>query len=60
MIVSDALRLAAIGMAVAVPVAYAAGRAMRALLFGVAPSDPATIGGALAVGYLVGRVITRR
>jgi putative ABC transport system permease protein len=53
LIVVDALRLATIGMLIAVPIAYAAGRGMRALLFGVAPGDPATIGAALALALFM-------
>jgi ABC-type antimicrobial peptide transport system permease subunit len=41
--------LAGVGLAIGVPVALAAGRSVRSLLFGVAPNDP----GALAVAALV-------
>jgi predicted permease len=46
MIVGEAVRLALLGGIPGVLVAYAAARAMRALLFGIAPADPL----ALAVG----------
>ena len=46
MIVGDGLRLALIGLVPGVLGAYAAARWMSALLFGVAPSDPLTFGGA--------------
>ena len=49
MILSDGMRLAAFGIVLGVPGAYAAARGMRALLFGVEPADPATIGAAVAV-----------
>jgi predicted permease len=50
MIVSEAARLALLGGVPGVFVAYAAARAMSALLFGIAPSDPLTLtGGALVV-----------
>ncbi len=49
MILGEAARLAAFGAGVGVIVAYAAGRAMSALLFGIAPGDPATF----ASGVLV-------
>ena len=43
MIVSQAMRLAAIGVIPGIVVAYLAARGMRALLFGVAPADPSTV-----------------
>ena len=49
MVVSDAARIAVIGGIPGVLAAYAAARAMNALLFGIAPSDPATLAGGLAV-----------
>jgi len=49
MIVVDGMRLAAIGLVPGVAIAYAAGRGMSALLFGVAPGDPATFAVAAAV-----------
>jgi len=49
MIVGDAARLALIGGIPGVIAAYAAARAMNALLFGIAPTDPAT----LASGFVV-------
>jgi predicted permease len=51
MILANAMRLAALGILLGVPCAYAAARGMRALLFGVEPGDPATI--ATAVGVAV-------
>jgi predicted permease len=60
MIVSQGLRLAVVGIAPGVLIAYAAARAMRALLFGVAPADPATILGVVAlvvVMTLVGSLV---
>jgi predicted permease len=49
MIVSQALKLALLGLAPGVLAAYAAGRWIRALLFGVKPEDPATILAAVAL-----------
>lgn len=49
MIVGDAARLALIGGIPGVIAAYATARAMNALLFGIAPTDPAT----LASGFVV-------
>jgi putative ABC transport system permease protein len=49
MIFADGMRLAVIGVVPGVLMAYAAARAMSALLFGVAPGDPATF--AIAVGF---------
>jgi predicted permease len=42
MIVADGMRLAAVGIVPGVLGAYASGRGMSALLFGVAPGDPVT------------------
>jgi len=60
MIFSDAMRLALIGVVPGVLAAYAGGRAMSALLFGIAPGDPATFGAAVGVALvttLVGAVV---
>ena len=44
MIVSEGIRMALFGVLPGVVIAYAAARAMSALLFGVRPDDPLTIG----------------
>jgi putative ABC transport system permease protein len=49
MILADRLRLAMFGIVPSVVGAYAAARAMSALLFGVAPGDPATFATAVAI-----------
>jgi len=49
MIVSKAMKLTLVGLVPGVLAAYAAALGMRALLFGVAPADPATILGAVAL-----------
>jgi ABC-type antimicrobial peptide transport system permease subunit len=49
MIVSQGMKLALVGLVPGIAVAYAAARAMRALLFGIGPGDPTTILGAVAV-----------
>jgi putative ABC transport system permease protein len=49
MIVSQGMKLALVGIVPGVLIAYAAGRGMRALLFGVEPADPATILAAVAL-----------
>jgi putative ABC transport system permease protein len=54
MIFADGMRLALAGVVPGVLVAYAAGNAMRALLFGIAPADPATFGAAVALALLSG------
>ena len=51
MIVSQGLKLAVFGVAAGVAGAYMAARAMRALLFGVAPADPVSI--LVAVGLVL-------
>jgi putative ABC transport system permease protein len=53
MILSDGMRLAVFGIALGVPGAYAAARGMSALLFGVQPGDPVTIGTAIGVALLM-------
>ena len=54
MIVGDAARLALIGGVPGVVAAYATARAMNALLFGIAPTDPMT----LASGFIVVMIAT--
>jgi len=49
MIVGDALRLAAVALLVGTPLALAVGYALRAVLFGVGPADPAALAGACLV-----------
>jgi len=51
MIFADGMRLAAVGIVPGVLGAYASGRGMSALLFGVAPGDPMTF--AVGVGLVV-------
>jgi putative ABC transport system permease protein len=49
MILSDGMHLAVFGIILGVPGAYAAGRGMSTLLFGLEPGDPVTIAAALAL-----------
>jgi uncharacterized membrane protein (DUF441 family) len=62
MIVSQGMKLALVGIVPGVLIAYAAGRGMRALLFGVEPADPATILAAVAlvVGMTLAGSLVRR
>jgi predicted lysophospholipase L1 biosynthesis ABC-type transport system permease subunit len=53
MIVGEAARLAVFGAVPGLLVAYWAARGMSALLFGIAPGDPATLGGGVLVVVLV-------
>ncbi len=46
-VLGDVLRLAGIGIAVALPVSYLLSRLLRSQLFGVSPADPLTIAGAV-------------
>lgn len=46
-VLGDVLRLAGIGIAFALPVAFLLGRLLRSQLFGVSPTDPLTIAGAV-------------
>ena len=52
MMVAQGLRLSAIGLTVGLVAAFLMTGAMRTMLVGVAPTDPATFG-AMAVGFLV-------
>jgi putative ABC transport system permease protein len=51
MIFADGMRLALVGLVPGLFAAYAAGRGMRSLLFGVPPNDPATF--AVAAGLVL-------
>jgi len=53
MIVSKAMKLTLVGLVPGVLAAYAAALGMRALLFGVAPADPATILGTVVLVCLM-------
>ena len=53
MIIGEAGKLALLGALPGLLAAYAAARAMRALLFGIEPTDPFTIGAGVAVVALV-------
>ena len=53
MIFGDGMRLAALGIIPGVLIAYAAARAMSALLFGVAPGDPLTFLSAIALALVI-------
>jgi hypothetical protein len=53
MIFADGMRLAAVGIVPGVLGAYASGRGMSALLFGVAPGDPATFGVGVSVTLVI-------
>jgi predicted permease len=54
MILGEGVVLAGVGVAVGIPCALAAGRFTRSLLYGLAPSDPTTIGIAAALFLTVG------
>jgi predicted permease len=53
MVLRDGMRLALLGIVPGVFGAWAVGRTLRALLFGVDPSDPATIGVAVGLAALM-------
>ena len=53
MIFSDGMRLALFGIVPGALAAYAVGRWMSTLLFGVSPGDPATFGAAVAVAIVI-------
>lgn len=50
-VLAETLRLVVAGVAIGLPLAWAVSRALRGLLFGVQPADPATL--ALVLGVLV-------
>jgi len=63
MVVGSALRLVAIGLALGVIAAFAAGNILRTQLFGVTPSDPVTllaVGGVLAGTALLASYLPAR
>jgi predicted permease len=49
MVLRDVLLLAGVGLAVSLPLAFFASRAVKSLLFGVKPGDPAALAGAAAI-----------
>jgi len=49
MIVKGAVRLVVFGIALGLPAAWAASRWVKSMLFGLTPTDPATIAAAVAV-----------
>jgi predicted permease len=53
LIVREALRLVLLGAAVGLPLAFLAARAVRGLLYGIAPSDPFAYGAAVAALIVV-------
>jgi putative ABC transport system permease protein len=64
LVLARVVRLAAAGAAARLLVSILAARAMRSLLYGVAPNDPATIAAAialvLALAFLASILPTRR
>jgi len=64
LVLGQGLRLAIAGVVIGLSVAFAISRAISALLFGVAPSDPATFGGVplifIAVASLASYIPARR
>src|SRR6266704_786886 len=67
LVLREAMTLAAIGLAIGIPAALAAGRLARSLLYGVEPGDPRLVGAAglllmgvmLAAAYLPARRATK-
>jgi len=54
LVLAECMRRIAIGLAVGLPLAFAATRALRAALVGVSPSDPITFLGVVSVLVLAG------
>jgi hypothetical protein len=47
MVLTGAVRLVSIGVLLGLPAAWGVSRWVESMLFGLAPADPATIGGAI-------------
>jgi ABC-type antimicrobial peptide transport system permease subunit len=63
MVVGDALRLAVVALVAGIPLSLAAGYALRRFLFGVTPTDPATLAAAclvLAIAAIVAAYLPAR
>jgi ABC-type antimicrobial peptide transport system permease subunit len=56
MVARQALRLLSMGVALGLPMAWMASRWLRSMLFGLTPTDPRVIGGAVALLALAGMV----
>jgi predicted permease len=54
LVLRDALAMVGCGLALGLPLALAAGRAVRSILFGIAPGDPLAFGAAAAVLAVIG------
>ena len=54
MVIAEGLRLTLIGTALGIPLAIAAARVLRTLMFGVTESDPAVLAGCAALFVLLG------
>ena len=54
MVVAQSLRVAAVGIAIGLLGAFATTRVMQSLLFGVTPTDPATLGGVTLLLVMLG------
>jgi ABC-type antimicrobial peptide transport system permease subunit len=54
MVISQALLVVAIGVALGIPFALAGARSLRALLYGITPFDPAPLASGAAVLVIVG------
>ncbi len=49
MVLGEAVRLVAIGLAIGIPAALLLSRSLAGLLFGLTPTDPATLAGVVLV-----------
>jgi ABC-type antimicrobial peptide transport system permease subunit len=58
MVLSDALRLAAVGVVTGIGAAVLAGRSVASLLFGTSPADPVVLGAAATIMLLVASAAT--
>ena len=56
MVVTQSLRVAAVGIVAGLAAAVATTRVMQSLLFGVSPTDPATLGGVAVILAVLGAV----
>ncbi|UCC84259.1 MAG: ABC transporter permease [Gemmatimonadota bacterium] len=56
LVMKEGARLTAIGLAIGLPLAFAAAQLVRSLLFGLSPADPVTLGGTAALFIVVGLI----
>jgi predicted permease len=56
LVMKEGARLTAIGLAIGLPLAFAAALLIRSMLYGLSPADPLTLGGTAALFIVVGLI----